>query len=89
MYFIFLFYLVSEYMQVQQSAIKMLSSRVNIILQYVKAVKEGSQIHFFLNKISTICYCYRFIAIFFIGNQSVYISSLYELSLYDNFKSLW
>jgi len=32
---------VSEYMQVQQSAIKMLSSRVNIILQYVKAVKEG------------------------------------------------
>lgn len=48
MYFIFLFYLVSEYMQVQQSAIKMLSSRVNIILQYVKAVKEGSQIQFFL-----------------------------------------
>lgn len=32
---------VSEYMQVQQSAIKMLSSRINIILQYVKAVKAG------------------------------------------------
>ncbi|XP_066921026.1 COP9 signalosome complex subunit 6-like [Clytia hemisphaerica] len=32
---------VSEYMQVQQSAIKMLSSRVDIILQYVSAVKDG------------------------------------------------
>jgi len=32
---------VSEYMLVQQSAIKMLSTRIDIILQYVKAVKAG------------------------------------------------
>jgi len=32
---------VSEYMQVQKSAVKMLHSRINIILEYVKAVKNG------------------------------------------------
>jgi len=32
---------VSEHIQMQKSAVKMLHSRINIILQYVKAVKEG------------------------------------------------